>query len=166
MTNFAWFDEAARLYAENFDVVKEMERAYREGASRLLTALEKAIEQRLEPLPFQTYSTPMYRYWLAGTGGYTERPYLWFGHSDPSYIDHQSIVLLAYAPASASIQQIEALRAIQLEPELGQVARRGKFDLYGIEVPFKGDDPLQPAAEQIASVLSQLAHAYDSAAGR
>lgn len=165
MTELPWFDDAARLYAENYDVVMEMEKAYRESAARALRTLETAIELRLAPKAFRRHSSPSAnRYWWVGEGSYEEHPYLWFGQSNPAYFDHQSIVLFAYAPTTASPRQIEALRSITLDSALTKEVRGGKFDLFRLELPFDSIDTVTDRARQIASVLRTLEETYESAA--
>lgn len=164
MTIFTGFDEAARLYADNYAVVKEMEKAYRENVTCCLSALEDAVKRCLEPVSFRMYSTSAYRYWCSGEGGHRHRPYLWFAHNDPSFIDHRGISLLAVAPDCASVRQVEALRGLVLGADLDQGRRTGGFELFDFVVDFNGDNFVEVAAKQIAVILTAMAEAFDSMA--
>ncbi|MCC6668610.1 MAG: hypothetical protein IT375_33000 [Polyangiaceae bacterium] len=161
------FDEAARLYAENFEIVSNAAEAYQRAAKSCVAALEKQTRSCLGRTSLGSFSTKKgnpHGYWWTGAGDWKNRPYLWFAMSDPREIDHIGMWLWCFAPDACSAQQRMAVQSIEIDDRLQPDRQPGGGALFAICVPFEGSDFVPAAAQHIASVLQCMSDAFDKAA--
>lgn len=155
MTEFTGFSVAAKLYAENIALVREMERTYKEEVEACLKSLEVALELVVAPQKLNSHSTPSgYRYWWLGDRS-RDAAHLSFNRWDP---DDLNPVRLSLRAGSDEKQEaaLDALVKLGIDEGLQAFDEADRNNIFYFEVPLEGDAFVEKAAGKIGGVLQSM----------
>jgi hypothetical protein len=150
------FSELARLYLKNLDVVKAARDAYEADSCKIAESLEKRITALIAPQSFNGVNKRPYRHWWVGEGTYQDA-YLYLNRRDPDYINHEGIAL----SAATDRDDRAILDALGRLVDIDALALTGrdepvKYDVFGLDIKFAGDDFIEETAQKIAAVLRAM----------
>ncbi len=167
---FPGFSEAARLYAANIEVVREMQKAYKTDVLACLESLERELQRLLAPEELNVYETKdKNRYlWLGKKQPRGEVPYLWFTNYDPDEIDHQGVVLTAgYDPKDDGVLEgLHELRARREDLGLEPIEGTSRYYIFSVSIDFAGEDFVDVGARHLAEVLKEMNEVARAIRGR
>lgn len=160
MKKFQKFSEAARLYAENANVVDIMYESFQQNINEFLDSLRDEIRHLVAPENFQEKITTGYRYWWLADNNLDKDSYpqLWLGSTDPSIVFPGNLVLWAISPKDSG-ENLKRLVEIANKSELKRYcehAKGGPWSLFTVNVQYTEEDPVEKAAKPIADVLLEL----------
>lgn len=155
MTKFAGFSEAARLYASNIEVVREMEKAYLADVATFLEAFQQELQRLLAPKVFSWWETKdRNRYWWRGEAQRTEVGYLWFTSREPTEIDHEGLALIGGTDIKDTAVHEALKRLPDSRPDLGlEQDGRDRWTTFHLLLDFEGEEYFETAAQRVANVL-------------
>lgn len=99
MTSFKKFGEAARLYAENADLVEAMKSKMKEDISAFIRDLGTTLKSRLAPIKLMTYqNTSAGIDWYCFFPNDWDRATLWFHRWSPALVEPGEMTFGLYNP--------------------------------------------------------------------
>jgi hypothetical protein len=157
MILFTKFSQAARLYAENVEIVRQMEKAYEADARALVGTLEAMLKERLPDFHSKETSSTR-RYWWQGSDVFGVAPYVWFWAVEPMCTKHDCMWVAGGYDANEP-DLWDRLRELVANPQL-KLNRSGekpsRYELFEMLLEVEGDGALERSADRVADVLRAM----------
>lgn len=166
MSDFQGFSEAARLYAENVEVVRAMAAEFRRDETRYLDAVADQIRLKIAPAfdqnLFHEKPTPGYRTWWIGdtTDEFKPFPRQYVKTDSPEVVSSGKVVVHVQTGVDKPAElkaRVANLRDHQPLKELAQPKKsQDKWDLFTYEVAIGEGDPVEKLAAPLAMMAIEL----------
>ena len=166
------FSEAARLYAENAEIVDAMFQIFYEDMQAFADVLESAIEKEFPDGLFrhtlsknieEVNGRPRYRFWSLGPDNRVKRrPYLFLDTWDTKLVNSGSLWLGASAPSvsRACLTKLWQIPKKKRFSDFCSFEAKRKWEFFWVDVPISGKGALGAAAKKIARVLREMHRIY------
>ena len=168
MSAFGQFSEAAKLYAQHWVVVEAMATEFQKSVDVFLDALYERIGAIVAPSQLQQKlvdSTRNRYWWLAEDDRDRDAyPQLWLDGRLPTIVVPGELRFTAIAPRATG-EQLRRLADLATQPALARFCAKATgraWSLFTVVVQYPDTDPVESAAEPIATVLMTLRDAVSA----
>ncbi len=159
MSSFQAFGEAARLYAENVNVVTAMRKAMETDLLEFVNYLREEVEQLIQPSELHENMTPKWCTWYLEEG----KPWVGFEHLSPSIVVPGELKLYVNAPKNRTPKQkarILALARLQELEQLGVKQSKDGLSLLTTIINYSTGNPIPVVSPVIATLLPKITDAW------
>jgi hypothetical protein len=167
MSKFKGFTEAARLYAQNADVVELMWKSLTEGVNEFLDYVKEEVLSRIEPRDIYDKRDNEYRYWRitrkADLPG--KNPYVYFLWTDHKVVAPGELYFWVGTSKPNLTDTIrERIYSLRDDADLKPYWRGRKKDSWHLlsgKIAYPEGDPVEIVAPVIAALLLKVAAASE-----
>ncbi len=162
---FAGFTEAARLYAENYNVVRQVERMFEENLIAFADAVQAKMQTRMGRDRIQLERTKeSCSWWIESaddaSGDDDEAPFVWYYHKSLEIVSPGTVnVVASFGGDSEAERQAYAAvgKSLVLPPNCKQYMNRlFSGGLFGVSITLADGDPVDAMAGPVLAVLQAL----------
>lgn len=159
MSDTIQFGEAARLYAENAQIVEAMRQEFNDAVRHFLDRLAAEAATML-PEPVHTHDMPASRYlWMAPTNADREAwAHLWLATNKPEIVHPGSLDFTCAAPR-ADQATLARLVGVASLPQFSGWCRKGSGKNWSVltgTLKYTAGGPIAAPARQLADLLRAL----------
>jgi hypothetical protein len=160
---FTKFGEAARLYAENQAIVKEMKAAFDKEVRAFFEALAESIGAHVAPETLTCNQTGSQVVFAIGTET-KDKAVIWGSTNDGTIIAPGTLSLMVGAPDGSDEHRARVSEAAKL-PDCKEwcksLPRPSKWQLFAVEISYQSNEnPVEAAAPPLATILKAITKAY------